>query len=424
MTTAVLFAGCGTGLQASPPTSAAPEPADTATVPATPAPSPSPENQPTIITLRLWLPEELNPYDRSVSQGYLLRQLASFSSAYPDLSVEVVIKSVRGRGGMLDFLQTAPDVAPSIMPDLMILNADDLPETTRAGVIRPLDDLLPPSAVNDRYAFATEMGQVDGHTMGFVLGVSAQHIAYRANAFAAAPVQWSDVVSATAPFLFPAGGRAGVVNDATLIQYLAAGGSVTDGDGLPHLDRGPLLQVFSFYDRCVQSGVLSPTEVLSLTTSAEAWERFQSSDAALTFVDAGDYRRGADETTAAAPAPTRYGDALAVARGWVITMVAEDPSRQSLAILLLDWLIGPEQNAAWTDAEGYLPGTRSAVMFWDAPGGERIMLSQLLESTRPGPSPGVMAAIGPAIQRGLEAFLTGEATPGRATAIALDALPQ
>ena len=416
-------AGCSPDSQPATPAEMSPPP-DATTAPATPAASPTVEVQPTIITLRIWLPEPLDPYNRAQSRGYLLRQLASFGTAYPDLSVEVVVKSVHGRGGMLDFLRTAPNVAPSVMPDLMVINADDLREAAEAHLIQPLDGLLPPSVANDRYTFATEMGRVGDQTMGYILGVQAQHQAYRADGFDLAPLSWTDVISGSGPFVFPAAGRDGGIDDATLIQYLGAGGAVIDSEGNPSIDREPMVQVFSFYSRCVDTGVISPTVVLSLTDSGQAWEAFKASGSGLTLVDAGDYRRGADETTAAAPAPSRYSEPLSVARGWVITMVSNDPSRQALAMLLFDWLIGSEQNAAWTRAEGYLPGTRSAVMFWDAPEGERIMLGQLLEETVPAPPRDVMAHVGPGMQAGLEALLNGQASPSRAASIAIDFLRQ
>ena len=155
---ALAFTSCSK--QQQPATSAPVAPTELATsAPPTPIPSPTPDARPAIITLTLWLPEELDPYSGEATRGYILRQLAEFSNTYPDLSVEIVVKKVHGRGGMLDFLRTAPDVAPSLMPDLMVIDADDLEQTTAAGLIRPLDDLLSPSVANDRFPFATSMGQ-------------------------------------------------------------------------------------------------------------------------------------------------------------------------------------------------------------------------------------------------------------------------
>ncbi len=374
---ALVVTSCSKQQQPATPTPVAPTELSTP-IPATPIPSATPEARPTTITLTLWLPEELDPYNREATKGYILRQLAEFSNTYPDLSVEIVVKKVHGRGGMLDFLRTAPDVAPSLMPDLMVINADDLEETAAVGLILPLDDLLSPSVANDRFPFATSMGRVGDQTMGFVLGVKADHQAYRLSQFSAPPLTWREVISAPAQFLFPAGGQNGEINDATLVQYMAAGGTVTDPDGNPWLERESIVQVFTFYSHCIGTGVISPTAVLGIAEASQSWGQFRSGDASITLVDAGQYRRETDETMGAAPPPTRDGDPFAVTRGWVMTMVPEDPSRQALAMLLFDWLISPDQNSAWTRAEGYLPGTRSAVMFLDAPEGERVMLSSLL----------------------------------------------
>jgi len=76
-----------------------------------------------ITTLGLWLPEEFDPYGEGSAADVLAQQLTDFSKAYPDLQVEVTVKKAGGRGGLLDFLRTARDAAPSILPDLIVLDA-------------------------------------------------------------------------------------------------------------------------------------------------------------------------------------------------------------------------------------------------------------------------------------------------------------
>jgi len=388
----------------------------------TPPPTPTREMQPTIATVKLWLPRELNPYDRETSSGTLIRQLESFSDTYPDIRVEVVVKEAHGRGGLLDFLRTARDAAPSVMPDLMVLDAADLETAAAADLVQPLDDLLSPSVVNDRFPFATAMGQVGDRTMGFVLGADMQHLAYRPALFDSPIVSWTNVVSAPAPFLFPAAGRDRRVNDATLIQYLAAGGRLTDAEGNPSLDRSAMVSVFTFYNACVASGVISPSIVLQLKDADQSWERFLAGEGGMAVVRAGRYWREADETVAAAPIPTRDGEPLSIARGWVITMVAEDPSRQATAMLLLDWLIAPDHSAQWTQAEGYLPATHSALQLWDVSGEDRTMLQGLMEAAVPAPGQEVMTTVGQVLQEALEALLRGRATPRKAADTAIQSL--
>ena len=278
--------GCGGLSPASAPTSTPPSP-DATPIPLTPAPTPTREAQPTTVTLRLWLPEELNPYNLQTSTGLLAEQLASFSEIYSDVHVEVVVKTAHGRGGLLDFLRTARDAAPSVMPDLMVLDAADLETAAASNLIHPLDDLLSPSIANDRFPFATEMGQVGDRTMGFMIGADLQHMVYRPHLFDSPVITWTAVISAPASFLFPAGGRDRTVNDATLIQYLAAGGSLTDPEGRPWLDRDVLASVFSFYDACVGTSVISPAVELRITDADQAWERFQEEEYGLVITDLG-----------------------------------------------------------------------------------------------------------------------------------------
>ena len=60
------------------------------------------------------------------------------------------------------------------------------------------------------------------------------------------------------------------------------------------------------------------------------------------------------ETLAAAPVPTRDGHPFSIARGgWAAAVVTDNPARQALAMLLLDWLLAPDHSAQWTQAAGY-----------------------------------------------------------------------
>jgi ABC-type glycerol-3-phosphate transport system substrate-binding protein len=367
-----------------------------------------------IVTLRLWLPEELDPYNRETSTGVLARQLSSFSNTYPDLRVEVVVKKAQGRGGLLDFLRTSREVAPSVLPDLMVLDAADLETATTSNLIQPLDELLSSSLANDRFPFATAMGQVEDRTMGFVIGADMQHIAYRPLVFDSPIVTWTHVISAPSQFLFPAGGQDGGVNDATLIQYLAAEGRLTDPDGNPWLDRHAMVSVFEFYDSCIDSTVISPQVALSMSDADQAWERFQAGEGDIAVVRAGRYWPEADETLAAAPIPTQDGRPFGIARGWAITMVAEDPARQAVAMLLLDWLIALDHSAQWTQVEGYLPATHGALLLWDVSEADRAMLTATMEAAIPAPSADLMTQASQALQEALTALLTGQATPRRA----------
>jgi ABC-type glycerol-3-phosphate transport system substrate-binding protein len=305
---------------------------------------------------------------------------------------------------------------------LVVLDASDLKTVAGSGLIQPLDDFLVSSVADDRLPFATAMGQVEGQTVGAMLGVDMQHLAYRPDLFDSPPVQWTQVVTAPAPFLFPAGGYDDQVNDATLIQYLGAGGKLTDAEGNPSLDEAAMIDVFDFYTRCITNTVIVPTQALTATHVDQVWDRFKQGDGGMTVVRAGRYWPEADETMAAAPIPTKSGRPLSIARGWALAIVTEDPGRQESAMQLIDWLTAPDRNAPWTQAAGYLPVTRSALRLWDVSEEERAVLRDLLEAAMPPPRQGVMEAIGPPMQQALESVLNGHATPAEAAAAAIERL--
>jgi ABC-type glycerol-3-phosphate transport system substrate-binding protein len=373
-----------------------------------------------IVTLELWLPEELDPYGEGRGSQIMAEQLSQFSDAYRNLQVEVVVKRAHGRGGLIDFMRTARDAVPAVLPDLVVLDASDLKTVAGSELVQPLDDFLPPSVTDDRFPFAAALGRVEGQTAGAVLGVDMQHLAYRPALFDSAPISWTQVISAPASFLFPAGGYDGRVNDATLIQYLGAGGKLTDAEGNPLLEEEALVDVFGFYTRCITNTVIAPTQALTTTHVDQVWEQFKEGEGGMTVVRAGRYWLEADETMAAAPIPTKSGHPLSIARGWVLALVTEDPARQESAMQLINWLTAPDRNALWTQAAGYLPVTRSTLRLWDVLEEERTVLRQLLDAAMPPPRPGVMDAIGPAMQQALESVLIGRVTPEEAAASAVE----
>jgi len=430
----IAMTGCGGPAPTPVPPTPAPGPASPL-----PTPTPTPEPQPMIITLGLWLPEELSPYGEGTGADALAQQLTGFSKIYPDLQVEVTVKKAHGRGGLLDFLRTARDAAPSVLPDLVMLDAADLQTTAGSGLVQPLDPLLSPADMTDRFPFAAELGTVNDQTsgeaatMGFVVAADMQHLAYRPNLLDSPPISWTQVISPPVPFLFPAGGRDGQINDATLIQYLAAGGTLSDPDGNPWLDEDVLVSVLSFYSDCMSTVPISPTfttptisatVVLHITDADQAWERFLAGEGAMTTVRANRYWLETDETIAAASLPTHDGQPFSIARGWVVAMVTDDPERQALARLLLEWLIKPEHSAQWTQAAGYLPGTRGALRLWKVSDTERATLRGIMETAVIAPRPEVMTTAGQVMQEALEAVLRRRATPDEAAAAAIEIMGQ
>jgi ABC-type glycerol-3-phosphate transport system substrate-binding protein len=190
------------------------------------------------------------------------------------------------------------------------------------------------------------------------------------------------------------------------------------------LDEDVLLSVLSFYSDCIETGALSPMTILDIADVDQGWEQFKAGWGEMAVVRASRYWLEADDTVAPAPVPTRDGHPFSIARGWAVAMVTDDPARQEQAKLLLDWLIAPDHSAQWSQAAGYLPGTRSALRQWDISEADKALLRGIMEAAVLPPRPEVMASVGPAMQGALEAVLRRQATPKKAAADALKSLEQ
>ncbi len=417
---ALLLVGCL-------PLGPSPAPTPTATSPTSPLPTATPTvtpvpPQPLMTTLVLWVPEDLSPYVETEAGALLAQRLEAFNQSQADVQVETLVKKAHGRGGLLDFLRTASVAAPSVLPDLIVLDLEDLRVAAQAGLLQPMDEVLPAGLAEDQYPFAAELGRVEGQTMGVPLGVEVEHAAYWPALFAAPPLTWTAVVSAGVSFVFPAGGQDGNVNDTTLIEYLGAGGRLTDAEGNPSLDEEPLLAMLDFYAQAAAAGVVSPSVTLSITGTEGCWEALLNGQAGIAAVNSRRFWTAPDLGLAPAPLPSRSGRVITLARGWMVSLVTADPNRQEQAMELLAWLLAPEGYGPWTQSLGYLPTTRSGLASWTIDGSGRAVLEALLEGAQASPPQSVREAVGPVLQEAVETVLTGQRTPTEAARQAVKSL--
>ncbi len=404
----------------------APTPSPTPSPPPTaPPPSPTPTAPrlpgPLITTLTLWLPEELNPYGDEPGADRLSGRLADFGAAHPDLQVQVIIKKSRGRGGLLDFLRTASVAAPSVLPDLVVLDEADLQLAAQAGLLQPLDGRIPPDLEADLFPFAVGLGRAGDTTFGLPLAAEVRHLAYSPALFPSPPISWRDVLSAGLPLCFPAAGENGIPDDFTFIQYLGAGGRLTDEEGNPMLEEGPLTAALDFYAQAVATGVISPPVVLSAGTDEECWAYFQR-EGGMTVVDSRWFWTGREEEAEAGPIPTRDGRPVTLAEGWVLALVATRPEQQQRAMALATWFLDPGWYGAWTQSTGYLPVTRSGLAGWTVSAERREVLGGILIGAREPLPQSLRERLGPPLQAALEAVLRGRQSPAEAAARAVQSL--
>lgn len=261
------------------PTASATPPGPSPEVLTPPIPSPTP---PAVITLTLWTAPGYSPQVEGPAGEVMRQLLTTFNETQQDIQVDYVLKEPQGKGGLLDFLLTASYVAPSVLPDLILLEPHALRDAASAGLVQTLDGLLSPSIQEDVFPFALDAGRLEGQLKGVQFQADVLHLLYNTNKLESAPLAWTDVLTRSeAMYLFPAGGQAGLATDSSLVHYLSTGAPLFDEIGQLALDEGAMAAVLSFYAAGVQSGAV-PTTALQLESTLDAWPVYLEAEVAMT----------------------------------------------------------------------------------------------------------------------------------------------
>jgi multiple sugar transport system substrate-binding protein len=333
------------------------------------------------------------------------------------VQIQFVLKKPYGKGGVLDFLLTTQAVVPALLPDLVFLDVDELDAAVQAGVLQPLNDLLSHELLADLYPFAQKAGTFSGQLYGLQFQANLDHLAYNTGRLAIPPRSWPGVLSSSGPYVFPAGGQAGLVNDDFLSQYLTVRPWVDGSADKPFLDQDSLTAVLQYYKDGVTRGVF-PADILSYHTTDDCWRDYLAGEVVMSHVSAHRYLTGGDRrpNTAMAPMPAINGPATAISRGWALSLVASEPARQSLAIEFMTQLMSPEVVGAWSLAANYLPTRQAALDTWDEEDSYTRFVAELLQAAQPRPRLDNYTQVAAAMQQAIADVISGAATPEEAAA--------
>ena len=368
------------------------------------------------VTLTIWTIEEFAPADEDAGGRNLLGQLLAFDRSHPDLTVDVVVKRPDGAGGIMDYLHTAPEVAPDVLPDITVLSSQNLPRGVDEGVIQALDDLLSPETVAGLFPAAGDLGRVDDVLMGLPFMLDFEHVVYNSGILTStAPITWGAVLDSGGPYLFPAAEDAPV--DTALTHYLAAGGALYDEDGTPRFEIDPLTEVFRFYQLANSQKVI-PAAMLQTHSLAESWDAYLNGNALIAHTSATLYLSGRDDllNTAVAPPPGPEEAAPPLAAGWVWAIVTPDPSRQGLAAELLDWLMSPEHLGVWSYSSRWLPASADALAVWPTDDAYVQFAHEQLHGALAHPGDAYNQVMQPKLTQAVRDVLLGNSSPAAAAA--------
>ena len=322
------------------------------------------------------------------------------------MKLVVRTKDLQGPAGLLESLRLASAAAPAALPDLISLNAGDLGAAADDGVIAVYPAPLPPPEPSSWYDFALQSSQKDGTRYGVPSASQTDVLVYDPSALGRAPSSWSEVLGSPAPFLFPASDPEAAF---TLAQYLALDGQLVQPEGSPTIDPAALEEVLKFYGSAYNAGTL-PLISRQYQSSAQTWGAFEERRAISAVAPLEGWMTNSEDFAAAGALPTRNGTGIALATTWSWAVVTRDADHQAIAVDLIEWLSDPSVLGPWTHALGTLPPNSAALQAWP-PGPATVLANQLVLIARPMPYGEVIAAVGPALRKAVDAVLSGEMAP-------------
>ena len=398
--------------------------------PATPS-SPNPtatdvsNTQP--ITLTFWTVEPVSPLADGESGEFFQASLEAFERDNPDIRVELLVKKASGKGGVVDFLRTGGEVAPSILPDVVVMDATVLSQAYADDLTQSLDGRLDRSIVQDLLPAARRMGTVEDTLAGVPLGIEMEHTVYNTLTYTSTMVLWADVLTQSNAYVFPAKGINGLVNDITLSQYFTSGGELVDDEGQPTIDDRVLQDVLEFYRQAREKGIL-PDAILETATTEELWPVYLEGTARVSQVSVRQFLTDREllNNTAVGPLPMQEttNTAAGVMHGWVLVLITEDVDRHDAALRLMEFFLSTGQNANWNRINKSIPVRDTAFQQLAGDDPYWLFLTEQLNTARPEPRFPGYDRVGRILQQAVEQVLRGEATPEEATLTAIDALAQ
>jgi ABC-type glycerol-3-phosphate transport system substrate-binding protein len=309
-----------------------------------------------VITLHVWLPDALAGLDSVDAGDVLSEQISSFESAYPNIEIDLRLRTSAGSGGVLETIRTASAVAPSALPDITLMRYADFRAAVAAGLIPALDEdnlVTVDSFAPSVYA----MSSVDGQRYGIPAALQLLHVAYRERALPIDSWRFADLLDAQIPVLFPAAPANGI-SPVFLLQYLTAGAD-TGSDATLTVYEPALRATLRYYERAAAANLI-PIDVLEYDTPQRYPDALLEGTAAVVTSDMYLQALEGDLDLVAGYVPTVTGEPATIIDGWLWVVLSEDDTRRLSAYEFLRWMTTTERQMAYMQTIHMLPATQAA----------------------------------------------------------------
>lgn len=348
--------------------------------------------------LRVWLPPQFDPDAGTPSAELLKQRLQDFENKYPDIQIEVRIKS---DADIQNTLSVTNNAAPEAMPDLIALSYSDMQTTASAGFLHPFEGLTTVLQDPDWYAFARELGHFKNTEFGIPFASDVLLTVYRPAVFEAPPSTWEALFKSGTYMVFPASDPRAFFS---LSLYLSEGGQLVDDQSAVMLSEEALIRMLSFHKQVIETGTVLPL-IRDYQTDEQSLQFYREGRADLAVIWASSDMQ--TQSGSYFPLLGLDNTLYSLGDGWVWSLAGSHVENQPLAVELASYLVDSSFMADWTRASGYLPTRPQALNMWEDEE-LKISINEVLQSAHPIPPDDVMFVVGPLLQRALIRIFNGE----------------
>jgi len=367
--------------------------------------------------LILWSPETLSPTADTPTGRMLEPIIAQFGQIHPDVFLQIDVKAESGETNILRYLRSAQQNAPSILPDIAVLDTQQLWQLVDLGLVQPLgDDEL--GYLGDMYPVAVDAVTYQEVSYGLPYAMDLMHLAYDKNSVERLPESWQDLLDAQAAYLlevglFPEEGYSPLSKTSMLLLYLGAGGMLTESGTAENADA--LESVVEFLAQGQEEGVIvRPTEDRPLIESI--WSALSTGDFAYANISARSYLDHYEifDNIGFGTVPMQSGSPQTVARVWAFAILTNDPEQRALALDFIQLLLDPNVQGTWGQFAHCLPSQRQAFETWLNGNEYYEFLYNEIDSAVALPNGPRFVEFSQRIQEAQHALLNGDVTPQEA----------
>ena len=360
----------------------------------------TPTEQSTTTTLVIWLPQQFDPESGTISGNHLKQRLVAFHKDYPNLFVEVRIKSTDGRGSLVDSITTASAAAPKALPALVALSYEDMETVALKGLLLPLNKKTRFSDDIDWLPYAVQLGMISQNRYGLPFAGDALVMAYRPLQSPYPPTTWQELALQNQVVTFPAADPEALV---ATTMYLTAGGSLLDENGTPVLQEDALLKSFGILNDGVKTGAF-PFWISEYATFDQSWTSFVGQQGDYTITWLSQYLQNPPAGVSFTQVPKIGDDQVTLAQGWSWCIPALSSQQQQYSILLAEYLSDPTFVNQWDQYAGYLSVRKSGLDVWKGQDFAPALINLVMQA-QIRPSSAIIGITGPILKQSVTGII-------------------